>query len=252
MITAVHVTLTPAAAPLQRRDLFMSSLHGLLFQTVLPAYDAAETTWLHAHSAPKPFALAPQFDDGGGLCGLRLAAWNGRTADLLLRGWEQALADGMSVSLGPAQYRVTAVQATPPLLFAPLLAAPPRRRIWLHFETPTAFAQGPLRLHLPLPVNVFDRPYRMWQTYAPPSLRLADGWPAWCAQHVMVSRHRIRTQRVQLNGHAPFDGFVGRAQFAAHDDDETALRVWRALARLAAYSGVGYKTTMGLGAVSCP
>lgn len=46
-----------------------------------------------------------------------------------------------------------------------------------------------------------------------------------------------------------FTGFVGEVVFGAHHGGPGQLGLLQALAQLAAYSGVGHKTTMGMGAV---
>ena len=46
-----------------------------------------------------------------------------------------------------------------------------------------------------------------------------------------------------------FTGFVGDVLFEARHCSDEQLRVFQALGQLAPYSGVGRKTTMGMGAV---
>jgi CRISPR-associated endoribonuclease Cas6 len=223
------------------------SLHGLLFQNVLPQVNVAETTWLHEHPAPKPFALAPLSGERGFLTGLRLSAFTERAADLLAQGWQQAHEGQATLRLGPQAFQVREVACQRDIEFSALLTSPPRNKMTLRFLTPTAFRQGPRNLYLPLPGNIFARPFEMWQTYAPAALKMPAGWLAWCQDAVAVSRHHIRTERMPLNEKAYFTGFVGTVHFIAPKDEELYLRLWQALGRLATFCGVGHKTTQGLG-----
>lgn len=253
MIHQFTLSFTPvaAAAPLQRHSIYMSSLHGWLFQTVLPAFSQTEADWLHTHPAPKPFSLAPIISDEGEINGLRVTVWDERAAAALSGAWQQAITSNKTFQLGGYPFVIGQVKTARPVEFVTLLdKARSFSRMRLQFMTPTAFHQGPVRLHLPLPGNVFERPYLIWNSYAPPTIKAPATWPAWCVADVMASHHRIQTEQLQLNQKARFTGFIGFVEFETRSRDETALRIWQALGRLASYCGVGYKTTMGMGSVT--
>ena len=255
MIHQFILTFAPAQgnAALVASDVHMSSLHAWLFREVLPQYSPAEATWLHDHPAPKPFALAPLFGAAGELSGLRLTVWAERTAEALAAAWQGAMTGEKIYQLGRQAFVVGEVTRAEPVDFAHLLEkASARNRLRLRFQTPCAFKQTTaMQLFLPLPGNVFERPYQVWQAYAPASWQLPESWPNWCAQKVMVQQHAIRTQMISLNHRANFIGFTGFVEFVAKKTDEQELlRIWQALGRLASYCGVGYKTTMGMGAVA--
>ena len=241
--TGDHPGLDMAAIPANR-------LHALLFRSVLPIYSSEQTTWLHEHPSPKPFALSPLVSPEGMLTGLCLSAWSEPAAQLLVAGWQRVYEQGETLALGAHTVQVAGVSYDKERRFEELVQATPRRQLWLRFLTPTAFRRGPLRLHLPLPSNVFDRPFQVWQTYAPPTLQLPEDWPQWCREHVMVQRHHIQTRLVPFNRQAPFVGFVGDVEFRAVAGDELYLRLWQALGKFAVYCGIGYKTTMGMGTVA--
>lgn len=246
----VHFTPGDEQPGLDMATIPANRLHALLFRIVLPATSAAQTTWLHEHPSPKPFALSPLVSPEGTLAGLRLSAWSEPAAHLLAAGWQRVYEQDETLALGKHKIHVTRISHHKERRFEELVQAAPRRHLWLRFLTPTAFRRGPLRLHLPLPANVFDRPFQVWQTYAPPALQLPADWPEWCREHVMVQRHHIQTRLVPFNRHAPFVGFVGDVEFRAVAGAELYLRLWQALGRFSVYCGIGYKTTMGMGAVA--
>lgn len=250
-ITLRFAAVDDAAWPgIPEHELHASSLQGLLFQTALPLYRAAEAAWLHEHPSPKPYALAPLYGPGRALRGLRISSWSARATEALLEGWQRVYEQGVVLQLGQRnRFVVEEGRYATAVSFLQLLAPKPRPNMTLHFISPTAFRRGPRRLHLPLPANVFARPAQVWQTYAPESLRLPDDWGDWCEQHVMAHTLHIHTRQAPLNANAFFIGFVGRVTFTAQGQQEEYLRLWQGLGRLAAYCGIGYKTTMGLGAV---
>ncbi|MFQ5433750.1 MAG: CRISPR system precrRNA processing endoribonuclease RAMP protein Cas6 [Anaerolineae bacterium] len=92
-------------------------------------------------------------------------------------------------------------------------------------------------------------PVRIWQAFAPPMMRLPDGWLEWCRREVFVTRHHIETASVNISKREQFTGFVGEVWLDAHRGDEAELCAWQALADLAAFCGMGHKITMGMGAV---
>lgn len=248
MIHQFTLTFAPARETLSLTDIHMSSLHGWLFQTILPAHSQDEANWLHEHPAPKPFAIAPIFTEAGELTGLRVIAWAERTAAALAAAWLQT---DTIFQFGPQSFTVSQIKQAEPVDFVSLLEkARPLSRMRLQFKTPTAFRQGPLRLHLPVPGNVFERPFQVWNTFAPASFHAPASWLAWCTENVMVSRHHIQTQVLSLNQKAIFAGFTGFVEFEVKARDEASLRIWQAFGRLASYCGVGYKATMGMGVVA--
>jgi CRISPR-associated endoribonuclease Cas6 len=244
-----HITLTlePRRGPLHGHTVTARGLHGMLFKALREA-DPAETNWLHDHPSPKPFALVPLYSPGGLLLGLRLGTVAERAAELFTRAFEWHRDQDHHHQLGPSICAVTVVQCDPGPSWLDLAQTPPGRELSLRFLSPTSFRQGPGHSPLPVPYNVFHWPWRVWQTYAP-SLGLPDDWLDWCAQEVFVARHKIETASVAISKDEVFTGFVGEVTFEAHRGGAGQLSLLQALGRLASYSGIGHKTTMGMGAV---
>ncbi|MCI0396946.1 MAG: CRISPR system precrRNA processing endoribonuclease RAMP protein Cas6 [Chloroflexi bacterium] len=245
-----HITLTfaPLAGRLDGRFVTARGLHGLVFN-VLRKCDVNEATWLHSHPSPKPFSLVVFYTEEGDLAGLRLGAVNKRATRLLKDSWDQVWHARYPLRLGQQEFLVRGVTSTPGPTFGTLASTKPASEMALQFLSPTAFKQGPGSLPLPLPVNVFSWPVRVWQAFAPTELALPEDWLAWCERNVFVTGHRIETVSVAISQGESFTGFVGEVQFEAKDDSELYLSVWQALGELAAFCGVGQKTTMGMGAV---
>jgi CRISPR-associated endoribonuclease Cas6 len=131
--------------------------------------------------------------------------------------------------------------------------ANPDPEIALEFTSPTAFSFGQQEwgkkaVVLPQPDLVFRSLARSWNTLAPPPLQMdQDALLAYVTEHVVVKRiHGLETQLLRFR-HSPQVGFVGRVTYRLMAEDEAARCQLNALADLAFYTGVGMKTTMGMG-----
>ena len=139
----------------------------------------------------------------------------------------------------------------------------------LEFGSLTAFSRGHARVgygahHLlfPLPQAVFQSLLRRWEDIAPAELARVvqrerieqyiqdDG--------VIIVDYDLRTHHVKFTTHQQ-PGFIGLCKYHLRGPDEattpeaplTVRQQILLLAQLAFYSGVGYKTTMGLGQARC-
>lgn len=266
----IAVRFAPDEQPIDAEQVTMRGLHGLLFGVVLEEKDPQRAQWLHTHQSPKPFSMAPYFvmeNDRGYLAGVRYAVLTEDAASFIFEAWRRLYHSRQRLTLGRYQtFTVAHVECIHVGSYADMARLEPRREMTLSFLSPTAFKQGPGSLPLPLPVNVFRWPLRVWQSYAPMVLlAIPDDWLAWCERNVFVVEHAIQTGTVAITRQERFTGFTGQVTFAAYDGtahstrSELALtgvkgrahylRVWQALGALAAFSGVGHKTTMGMGAV---
>ncbi|MBC7343990.1 MAG: CRISPR system precrRNA processing endoribonuclease RAMP protein Cas6 [Clostridia bacterium] len=123
---------------------------------------------------------------------------------------------------------------------------PVTRIIRFRFCTPTTFRQGDLDLPLPVPALVFKSLLDLWNLHAPKPIVLG---PHALERGLALASCRIRTRRF-FDGHAFIPGFVGLCEFRLTKvlSDEEAAAV-RALAAFAFFSGIGRKTTHGMGLV---
>lgn len=244
-------TFTPLRQPLRGQAVTARGLHGLFYH-VLKQHDPQAAGWLHAHPAPKPYTLVPYYQEPDGvLAGLRITTLSEQATDVVWPAWEQAYHTGRELFLGSQTFTLHNLAQTPGPSFAQLATLPPGRDCALRFLSPTNFRQGAGNLPLPMPANVFQRPFLCWQAFAAAPLRLPGDWPDWCAANLFITAHRIETVSVTIDPrNPPFVGFVGDVRYTAQNNDPLYLSIFQALAQLAPYSGTGYKTTMGMGAVA--
>jgi CRISPR-associated endoribonuclease Cas6 len=247
----IAVRFEPTYKSINANHITMRGLHGLLFH-VLEQCNPPEAEWLHGHPSPKPYSMAPYYvqeGQGGKLVGVRYAVLNDRAATLIYQAWQKMYHTQEELRLGKYQtFRVSHIEWIQGGSFTDVARLPPKKEITLEFLSPTAFKQGPGSLPLPLPKNVFQWPLRVWQCYAPMVLSIPADWLEWCERDVFVVGHNIQTAVVSITRSESFVGFTGQVKFQAHQGQEQYLRVWQALGTLAAFCGVGHKTTMGMGA----
>jgi CRISPR-associated endoribonuclease Cas6 len=120
-------------------------------------------------------------------------------------------------------------------------------RLALTFLSPTAFRSQGRTLLLPLPRLIFTSLLERWNRYAPFPLPpvILEAVEAG----VDLTRYTLRTQMLDFDRYRQA-GFVGDCEFLVHRDLPAALRQHlELLAAFALFSGVGYKTTMGMGQV---
>ena len=124
------------------------------------------------------------------------------------------------------------------------------RSISLRFASPTAFnMNGDYFALFPEPLLVWDSLIRVWNSYAPEALKVEK-----LTLQDFIRRNVVMTVCDSLATHTLHyprytqKGFTGSCHYEIHGDDTLAIQLTM-LARFARYSGVGYKTTMGMGQV---
>ncbi|RAQ95521.1 CRISPR-associated endoribonuclease Cas6 [Thermogemmatispora tikiterensis] len=242
--------------PNQRRPYTLSLLHGF---RQLSAKDLQLVT-----SQQQPVPVQP-----GERYWLRLTLLDERLIRAILR-----------TSLQQARQLCLTIEQTP-LLITHILAAPDpahERPSWVaitsfeelareqevqehytfEFASPTAFSKGQrpwgkLLTLFPEPAAVFESLARSWDLFAPAPLRLtAAGLTPlaiadWCADNLIVSHYDLRTQYLPSSRFGQ-TGFLGRITYEVKGPGDVPQARWLTpLARLALFSGVGYKTAMGMG-----
>ncbi len=180
----------------------------------------------------------------------------------------------LSVRIGNARFEISRLLSTPdpgstslPWVayssFAELCRTRAAQKQY-HFEfaTPTAFSRGQkqwgkLLKVFPEPDYVFESLARQWDLFAPASLRIAESGlahraiGAWCEENVIVSRYTLETRYLPSSKFGQ-SGFQGNVTYEVKGIPASPEAAWLSpLARFALFSGVGYKTTMGMGQARC-
>jgi CRISPR-associated endoribonuclease Cas6 len=137
-----------------------------------------------------------------------------------------------------------------------------QREYTFEFATPTAFSMGQkswgkVMNLLPEPAHVFESLAKQWEVFAPAHLRLtATGlnprdFVSWCAESLIVSCYRLETRYLPSSKFAQ-PGFQGTITYELKKTQASREARWLTpLAHFALFSGVGYKTSMGMGQSRC-
>lgn len=251
-----------AKATLKLKGLGGEALHALFFR-VLRQSGSKITQLLHDADV-KPFSLSPVLDGGkrhGGStvveAGRAIVFRVGLLSDELLNAVAAAffvpLAAGDVLGLSGKPVVVSSIdigsEFAGPTTFSRLLADSPKSdTLIMDFLTPTTFKSGGIQIVFPEPRLVFSSLLGRWNAFSdvPLSEEYTERFSA-----VMVASYDLQTELVHFSRYKVV-GFKGWVEYRLPADCETDFqRAVHALARFAAYAGVGAKTTMGLGQVRC-
>lgn len=234
--------------------------HGLFF-ALLKKLDPNLASKVHA-AQRKPFTLAA-FNHKHSLH-LRFTTLNDELFAPLLKTLLHESVGGLR--LGDQSLVLQRVLATPQghrlagqQTWAQLCNQPALRQMHLRFLSPTVFTTSKAdkrTRHTPLPdpLLVIKSLLRSWQIHSPwaySELNAAALQSVFELDLELVGFSELSCQKT-FAGKAQYSGFVGDARFHLHSD---SIEVQQALGRLSAYafySGVGAKTTYGLGCCHTP
>lgn len=120
-------------------------------------------------------------------------------------------------------------------------------KVTLQFHSPTSFQSRSMHVPAPLPNLVFGSLVDRWNAFSP--VTLSPDVRRFGEELVALSHYRLESQVVQQKSGAPIIGGIGRATYTALGGDRYWLATMQMLADFALYSGVGVKTTIGMGQV---
>ena len=255
-----------------------------LFMDLIRQADPARAQQLHDLNGEKPFTVSPLLELSrpgghehqlaqGQLYTIRFTLLSDELFGPLIGRFLKP-GSGAALALGAASLGVRSIDSSTQgtgwaaaIDEAALVAgAKPSHEIRLQFATPTAFSRGEQPWGrsmdlLPGPTNVFDSLARRWNGLVarPKGLEQVDRreLSRFVAERVVVSRLEGINTRALRFGHGLQIGFSGTVGYTVlgvrgPKADEDGLRLARTLdwlADFAFYSGVGTKTTMGMGQV---
>jgi CRISPR-associated endoribonuclease Cas6 len=122
--------------------------------------------------------------------------------------------------------------------FEKLAQVVPQSEIELRLLTPTSFKQQQIIQTFPLPDCVFSGLLRRWNEFAPETLQFSE--QTWQG---MVAAYELKTQALKMRSDEI--GAQGWVRYVFKDTEQAAIAT--TLANFAEFSGIGRKTTMGMG-----
>ncbi|MBE8964705.1 CRISPR-associated endoribonuclease Cas6 [Nostocales cyanobacterium LEGE 12452] len=246
-------------------------LHAL-FLTLVSSVDSTLGDRLHDSTADKAFTLSPlqinspllKVSKGGSKlqyshqqpipagtpCWWRISLLDDTLFGKLTQLWLN-LNPNRPWHLGPADLYITSIQGTPQSIqpwanattYAQLYeeASDRNSSINLTFSTPTAFRQGQYDTTLPTRESVFNSLLSRWNKYS--GIELSQ----IAIESIFPSFVNIHTE-ILADSRSKFIGILGEVTYKVLGAVEPIqIKQINALADFALYSGVGRKTTMGMG-----
>jgi len=231
---------------------------------VIASRDEALARELEAGKDKKPFTvsnLRGRFPAGkidpAAVYRLRFTALDQRVAAVFEAARnEGVLCEGREVELDFIRFTIPEQEAHIPIemqggtyqslmnvLFAP---SPPPRSLTLDFFSPTMFKKGPQQVPFPMPELVFGSLLDHWNASPFTPTKLPEEARTYARECLRAARFRLDSRSLRMFGE-PMRGFVGRVRFATLNYDRYWMGLMTLLGQYAAFSGVGAKTTMGLG-----
>lgn len=112
------------------------------------------------------------------------------------------------------------------------------------FVSPTTFHSRGRQMPFPVPDLVINSLLDRWNAFAP--IAFPEDARRYASECLALSRFDVKSRRVTVAGGTQA-GFIGRVTFSALTYDRYWMSLMQTLARFSFYSGVGVKTTMGMG-----
>ncbi len=233
-----------------------------LFLDLVRGVDEAVSARLHDMHPPKPYTVSPLTGEMEPLGEGRLRLHPRKRYqlrftmldDALVELWrERLLPDlpGRELSLGEAVFTVAGAEERTVHaddLYRECIVsrkAPPGKLV-LRFVSPTAFRSGGYNLLFPLPRLVWHSANRAWSRVS--RVDLGKDIHLLADETVHASRFSLSTRILHLDRSRQV-GVVGICEYLLGADDRDLRRALHLLARFSEYSGLGMKTTMGMGQV---
>ncbi|MGJ5631342.1 CRISPR-associated endoribonuclease Cas6 [Nostoc sp. CALU 1950] len=258
-------------SPIPPQYLTGRHLHAL-FLTLVSSVDTTLGDRLHDSTADKAFTLSPlqinspllkggkggsklqyshqQPIPAGTPCWWRISLLDDTLFSKLTQLWLN-LNPNRPWHLGPADLYITSIQGTPQSIqpwanattYAQLYeeASDRNSSINLTFSTPTAFRQGQYDTTLPTRESVFNSLLSRWNKYS--GIELSQ----IAIESIFPSFVNIHTE-ILADSRSKFIGIIGEVNYKILGAVEAIqIKQINALADFALYTGVGRKTTMGMG-----
>lgn len=235
-----------------------------LFLGLIRSVDEPLAEKLHSGDSLKPFTVSPLLGEfthrNGGIivrrdeqCQLRFTALED---EIFARLMENLVKFRAHVRLQKAHLRVTdaitSPQGSPWAGFASfeglLEQKKPDRKISFEFASPTVFrSEGRRNIAFPSPELVFGSLLTKWNSFS--EIKIDSNLLDSVKDDVLVSRYKLETRMLNYRKYQEL-GFIGTCDYEINGRvSADTLRQLNAVADFAFFSGVGAKTTMGMGQV---
>ena len=234
----------------------------------LSTFNPAFVTATHDEDAPKPLTCSTLMGKitrrqgmavlrRGERYWLRITGLNAEMCDLLRdsfllnppRTWILAGAhfEVLQSICDPALHEWSGTTTYEALWHEAITATAPASKFSLEIASPTAFRSDAITMTLPQPDLFFGSLVDRWNSLSPLPVDVAVR--QWCRAWVEASRFDLETVLFEAKKRVKLVGAIGTITYSVRDPDIDGARLLHMLTNFAFYSGVGMKTSMGMGQV---
>lgn len=129
--------------------------------------------------------------------------------------------------------------------YSDIINMPISYKLKFEFLTPTTFKQGNHLVPMPIPKLIFKNILRKWNAFSP--YKIEDFDSEEIEEYILISSYNIKTEKIEFSNFSAV-GFVGNITVnISNSVNEHLLKAINILSNFLIYSGVGYKSTMGMG-----
>ncbi len=119
----------------------------------------------------------------------------------------------------------------------------------INFLSPTTFGSKSIHYILPDVSVVFENCINKWNYFCPKLMKIPSDKLQLITESCYLVKYNLKTENVNIDNYK-IVGFKGSCYFEIPSNvDEKVLRYITTLLKFTRYSGIGYKTTMGMGQV---
>jgi CRISPR-associated endoribonuclease Cas6 len=116
-------------------------------------------------------------------------------------------------------------------------------------KTPMVFKQGDILNPLPMPLLFFKSLHKRWNSHS--EIKLNDEFLSLVEKYVFISRYKLQTDHYPVEKQLEINGSVGKLEFSVKKKvPEEFIQYLNILSDYAFFSGVGYKTGVGMGQIN--
>jgi len=232
--------------PVRVKEIYPERVHALFF-SILPE-DISEK--IHSQKSIKPFTICFEkfFKENGKNEVSKLKLKVTFLDDSLFPYFSQGIILGKKkLHIGSAEIRKKGILSVEHRSYEELIENAEEKKDFLfYFKTPTTFKKGSSDYPLPEPVLIFKNLLKKWNKFSPFKIELS---PKELSKFLQIGGIWIKTRKISLSPDGKAIGFYGRVFINVRTEEKETLRKLSALFSFSSFSGIGRKTTMGMGSV---
>lgn len=224
-------------------------IHGLLFRYILASHNSDIAQNLHQAETPNPYSLSYlyKYDD---MYWIRIASWDKNISDAVfqffLKNHIIRLGDNIFELLKTCcdKHEFVWADRMTPELFLEKIILDDKDEFWIQHFSATSFKCGDSHLCLPVPELLLNSIFRRLPTILKQQITIS---PKELVKTIHLKAHKLQSV-YNRKGYGSIASFTGKTRWQINKNaDQDIKRCLKILFHFSFFSGVGIKTTQGMG-----